>query len=237
MTRNVAVEHIDDGACIITGRHSQLDYHEPGDFRRSRDPGSHLEPTKRVLVWRRFHDLITFRGWRDELKDGRYRCWDDEQEPVRNVPVRLDERLGCMVADWKDEKTAQAIAAWIPAAGMPSFAELRESLVDCSDEALGQICDQVDLYAERCYMLCCLGVAILRERYRLEEWPGKSPEWWHENASYPPDEQPFAGLAAVAGSFRRPRLRWNFVSGRSGDRNRPNRGLPVDTWYTRRLAC
>ena len=106
MTRNVAVEHIDDGACIITGRHSQLDYHEPGDFRRSRDPGSHLEPTKRVLVWRRFHDLITFRGWRDELKDGRYRCWDDEQEPVRNVPVRLDERLGCMVADWKAARGA-----------------------------------------------------------------------------------------------------------------------------------
>ena len=188
MTLQVEAEHVDDGACIITGRHSQLDYHEPGEFRRSRDPGSHLDPNKRVLISRRFHDRVTFEGWRDELNDGRYRCWDGKGEPVRDVPVRLDERLGCMVPDWKDEETVQALARWIPAGGIPSFAELQERLSDCSDEAVSHVYEQAETLSERCHILSCLTVAILRQRYRLEEWPPETPDWWRKGKAYPPEE-------------------------------------------------
>lgn len=188
MSRSIATDLIDDGACIITGRRSQLDYHEPGEFRRSRDPGSHRDPNKRVLVWRVFHDRITFGGWRDELKDGRYRCCDDEKRLVRDVPVRLDDRLGGMVADWKDEAIMRDIAAYVPSVGLPSFAELRVRLVDCSDEAITQVYDQAEAFAERCYMLCCLSVAILRDRYRFEEWSERAPDWWRKDKPYPPDE-------------------------------------------------
>ncbi len=188
MSSYVDAEMTDEGACIITGRRSQLDYHEPGDFRRSRDPGSHLDPTKRVLVYRHFHDRITFGGWRDELKDGRYRCWDDKGSLMRDVPVRLDERLGCMVADWKDEATVREVGTYIPSVGLPSLAELRERLLDCSDEAVTQVYEQAEACAERCYMLSSLAVAILRDRYRLEEWPQSAPAWWRAGSPYPPDE-------------------------------------------------
>lgn len=150
MSSYIEAEVTDKGACIITGRCSQLDYHEPGDFRRSRDPGSHLDPRKPVLLARQFHDRITFGGWRDELKDGRYRCWDDAGNTVRDVPVRLDDRLGCMVANWKDEDTVRDVAAFIPTTGLPPLVDLRERLVDCSDEAMGVVYEQAEAFAQRC---------------------------------------------------------------------------------------
>ncbi|MDO8615022.1 MAG: hypothetical protein Q7T33_04730 [Dehalococcoidia bacterium] len=37
-------------------------------------------------------------------------------------------------------------------------------------------------------MLSCLTVAILRDRYRFEEWPRNTPGWWREGKPYPHDE-------------------------------------------------
>jgi hypothetical protein len=109
MTNRIAAEHSDVGACIITGRTSNLDRHEPGDFRRSRDPGSHLDPRKRVLIWRKFHDDITFQGWRDELKDGRYRCWNADGELVRDVRSGWTKGL---VAWWLTGRIRRWSRAW-----------------------------------------------------------------------------------------------------------------------------
>ncbi len=181
-------QHSDVGACIITGGRSQLDYHEPGDFRRSRDPGSQLDPRKRVLINRVFHDNVTFKGWRDELKDGRYRCWNDQRELVRDVPVRLDEKVGCMMPDWKDEETLTALATYSPSANSLSLADVRQRLLDCSDEAVAEVYDQAEALAERCYVLCCLSVTVLRDRYRFERWPAKMPGSWRKDKPYPPEE-------------------------------------------------
>lgn len=191
MTNRIAAEHSDVGACIITGRTSNLDRHEPGDFRRSRDPGSHLDPRKRVLIWRKFHDDITFQGWRDELKDGRYKCWNADGELVRDVPVRLDERLGCMVADWKDQEVVTGMGMLLPVASMPSLSEMRARLIDCSDEAVAEVYERAESLAERCYVLCCLAVTVLRDRYRFEEWPAKAPSWWRRDKPYPPADMPY----------------------------------------------
>jgi hypothetical protein len=183
----VEAQHSDIGECIITGRRSNLDYHEPGDFRRSRDPGSQNDPRKRVLIWRKFHDDITFQGWRDELKDGRYRCWNAEGEVVRDVPVRLDEKLGCMVADWKDEEVVFDIRAYLAPAA-PPLADLLPRLMDCSDEALASAYEEASAATERCYVVGCLAVTVLRDRYRFERWPAKAPSGWHGDKPYPPEE-------------------------------------------------
>ena len=37
-------------------------------------------------------------------------------------------------------------------------------------------------------MLCCLSVAVLHDRYRVEEWPTKPPLWWNKEKAYPPAE-------------------------------------------------
>lgn len=69
-----------------------------------------------------------------------------------------------------------------------SLAVYRARLQGCADEEVSEAYARAESVAGRCFLLCCLSVAVLHDRYRVEEWPTKPPLWWNKEKAYPPAE-------------------------------------------------
>jgi hypothetical protein len=69
-----------------------------------------------------------------------------------------------------------------------SLSSLKAQLEASSTEAVSQVYSHAESIAGRYFLMCCLSVAVLHDRFWDEPWPAQRPSWWNKEKAYPPTE-------------------------------------------------